>query len=165
MGVAMHGAERKLPAMPSEFRLLRTVEFCETDMAGIMHFSNFFRWMEACETAFYRSLGLSLASFVPGNVTGWPRVKASCDYKSPLRFNDTVEVRLLIKEVRTKAVIYLFQFRKLDEAGRVLPGLVAQGEIAAVCVTADATGQMIAQPIPAEVKAKLEAAPASAYAE
>jgi len=150
--------------MPSEFRLLRTVEFCETDMAGIMHFSNFFRWMEACETAFYRSLGLSLASFVPGNVVGWPRVRASCDYKAPLRFNDTVEVRLLIKEVRTKAVIFVFQFRKTDAAGQVLPEIVAQGEIAAVCVTSDASGKMVAQPVPADVRAKLEIAPESAYA-
>ncbi len=150
--------------MPSEFRLLRTVEFSETDMAGIMHFSNFFRWMEACETAFYRSLGLSLASFVPGNVVGWPRVRASCDYKSPLRFNDTVEVRMLIREIRTKAVILHFQFRKTDAAGRVLPDLVAQGEIAAVCVTADATGKMVAQPIPADVRGRLEVAPESAFA-
>ncbi len=132
-------------------------------MAGIMHFSNFFRWMEACEAGFYRSLGLPLISFVPGNVVGWPRVSASCDYKAPLRFNDTAEVRLLIKELRSKAVIYTFQFRKLDEGGRVLPALVAQGEIAAVCVTSDAAGKMVAQPIPAEVRARLEIAPASAF--
>src|SRR5258705_98325 len=76
--------------MPSDFRLTRIVEFCETDMAGIMHFSNFFRWMEACEAGFYRSLDLPLISFVPGSVVGWPRVSASCSYKAPLRFNDTV---------------------------------------------------------------------------
>lgn len=149
--------------MPSEFRILRTVEFGETDMAGIMHFSNFFRWMEACETAFYRSLDLPLISFVPGNIVGWPRVSASCDYKAPLRFNDTVEVRLLIKDLRTRAVIFVFQFRKVDAGGQVLPAVVAQGEIAAVCVTADASGQMVAQPIPPAVKARLEVAPAAAY--
>ena len=49
------------------------------------------------------------------------------------------------------------------EAGRVLPDVLAQGEIAAVCVTSDATGKMIAQPIPAEVKAKLEPAAPAAY--
>ena len=148
--------------MPSEFSITRTVEFSETDMAGIMHFSNFFRWMEACETAFYRSLNLPLISFVPGTVVGWPRVKASCDYKSPLRFNDVIEVKLFIKEVRSKAVLYVFQFRKI-EAGQVLPAVLAQGEIAAVCVTSDAAGKMVAQPIPADVRAKLEPAPATAY--
>ena len=34
----------------------RRVEFCETDMMGIVHFSNFFRCAGAAETAFYRSL-------------------------------------------------------------------------------------------------------------
>lgn len=159
--MALPGNPRR---MPSEFRITRTVEFSETDMAGIMHFSNFFRWMEACEAAFYRSLGLPLISFVPGSVVGWPRVKASCDYKAPLRFNDTVEVRLLIKEVRTRAVIYVFQFRKVLEGGRVVPDIMAQGEIAAVCVTSDAAGKMIAQPIPPDVRDKLEIAPESAGA-
>src|SRR5688572_720350 len=150
--------------MPSEFRLTRTVEFSETDMAGIMHFSNFFRWMEACEAAFYRSLNLPLISFVPGSVVGWPRVRASCDYKAPLRFNDVIEVRLLVKEVRTKGVVYVFQFRKFID-GKVQPLVLAQGEMVAVCVTSDASGAMVAQPIPGDVRARLEAAPASAFAE
>lgn len=150
--------------MPSEFSITRTVEFSETDMAGIMHFSNFFRWMEACEAGFYRSLNLPQISFVPGSVVGWPRVHASCDYKAPLRFNDVIEVKLLIKEVRTKGVVSVFQFRKLTD-GKVQPLLLAQGEMAAVYVTSDASGKMTAHPIPADVRAQLETAPASAFAE
>jgi len=137
--------------MPSEFSLTRQVEFHETDMAGIMHFANFFRWMECCETAFYRSLGLPLISFVPGQVVGWPRVNVSCSYRAPLRFNDTVEVRLFVKKLGTRSVVYLFQFRKGAE-------LVAQGEVTAVCVTADAKGGMAAQLIPADIRAKLQEA-------
>jgi YbgC/YbaW family acyl-CoA thioester hydrolase len=131
-------------------------------MAGIMHFSNFFRWMEACEAGFYRSLNLPLISFVPGTVVGWPRVKVSCEYKAPLRFNDLVEVKLFIKEIRSKGVVYLFQFRKI-ETGVVQPLVLAQGEMAAVCVTSDAQGKMVAQPIPADVRARLDVAPESAY--
>ena len=33
--------------MPSPFTTTRRVEFGDTDMAGIMHFANFFRFMEA----------------------------------------------------------------------------------------------------------------------
>ena len=33
----------------------RRVEFGDTDLAGIMHFSNFFRFMEAAETDFLRA--------------------------------------------------------------------------------------------------------------
>lgn len=146
--------------MPSEFALTRTVEFVETDMAGLMHFSNYFRWMEACETAFYRSLGLPLIAFVAGQVAGWPRVKVSCHYRAPLRFNDTAEVKLFVSRIGVRSVTYVFQFRKGAE-------LVAQGEVTAVCVAADekASGGMVAQPIPAEIRAKLQEAPASEYAE
>jgi YbgC/YbaW family acyl-CoA thioester hydrolase len=142
--------------MPSEFSLTRTVEFAETDMAGIMHFANFFRWMESCETAFYRSLGLPLISFVPGQVVGWPRVNVSCTYRAPLRFNDTVEVKLFVKKLGARSVTYVFQFRKGAE-------LAAEGEVTAVCVMGDARGGMVAQAIPADVRAKLSEAPASAW--
>ncbi len=142
--------------MPSEFRLNRIVEFRETDMAGIMHFANFFYWMESCETAFYRSLGLPLISFVPGQVLGWPRVNVSCDYRAPLRFNDTVEVKLFVKKLGTRSIAYLFQFRK-DGV------LCAQGEVTAVCVTAGENGAMVPAPIPAEVRARLQAAPPAAW--
>ena len=157
---ARHGMKTSL--MPSEFSITRTVEFSETDMAGVMHFANFFYWMESCEAAFYRSLKLPLISFVPGSVVGWPRVAVSCQYKAPLRFNDVVQVRLLVKEVRTKAVIFVFQFRKLHD-GKPQPEIMAQGEVAAVCVTAGTEGVMAAQPIPAEVRAKLEVAPATEF--
>ena len=142
--------------MPSEFSISRTVEFAETDMAGIMHFANFFRWMEACETALYRSLELPLISFVPGQVVGWPRVNVSCSYRAPLRFNDTVEVRLFVKKLGTRSVVYLFQFRKAGV-------LCAEGEVTAVCVTAGEKGGMVSAPIPADVRAKLQVAPPAAY--
>ena len=137
--------------MPSEFSITRQVEFHETDMAGIMHFANFFIWMECCEAAFFRSLELPLISFVPGQVVGWPRVNVSCQYQAPLRFNDTVEVKLLVKKLGIRSITFGFQFRKNSE-------LVAEGEVTAVCVAADAKGSIVAQPIPAEVRARLQVA-------
>lgn len=147
-----------------EFTLTRTVEFSETDMAGLMHFANFFRWMEATETAFLRALGLPLISFVPGEVVGWPRVNATCAYHAPLRFGDTVEVRLVVKELRTRAVVYAFQFRKVVD-GRPESALAAQGELVAVCVGGDGRGGMVAQPIPDAFRARVGAAPAAAWTE
>ena len=43
-----------------EFSIRRRVQFAETDLAGIAHFSNFVRWMEETEHAFFRSLGMSI---------------------------------------------------------------------------------------------------------
>lgn len=142
-------------------------------MAGIMHFSNYFRWMEACETAFYLALGLPMISLFPGEVVGWPRVQATCDFRAPLRFNDVVEVKLLVKELRTKAIVLQFQFRRCDATGddgagretAVQPDVIARGEITAVCVDRDERGGMRATPIPAAFREKVGIAPASALLE
>ena len=80
------------PLMAYEFKTVQTVEFADTDMAGIVHYSNFFRYMEAAEHAFFRSLGFSVVTKQVEPPVGWPRVHASCDYKRPLRFEDEVEI-------------------------------------------------------------------------
>jgi YbgC/YbaW family acyl-CoA thioester hydrolase len=142
--------------MPAVFSVVRHVEFAETDMAGIVHFSNYFKWMESCETAFLRSLGVPLIDFVPGQAVGWPRVNARCDYRAPLRFGDVVEVALAVHELRTRAIVLRFTFRRVV-AGQVAPEPVAEGELTVVCVTGDGRGGMVAQPIPPEIRAKLGA--------
>ena len=63
--------------MSTEFSITRRVEFSETDLAGIMHFTNFYRWMEICEHEFLRSLGLSVDMVDENGRFGWPRVKAA----------------------------------------------------------------------------------------
>ena len=86
--------------MPSEYRLKRRVQFYETDMAGIVHFSWFFRYMEEAEHAMWREAGLSIAG---ESGIGWPRVEASFEYLRPLKFEDEFEVHLRIvgKDART----------------------------------------------------------------
>jgi len=145
--------------MAYEFKVQRRVEFSDTDMAGIMHFSNFFRFMETAEHAFFRSLGFSIA---PGGVgqgharIGWPRVHASCDYHRPLRFEDLVEIHLLVREKRSKAISYQIHFRKLKGA---IPEEVARGRLTVVCVAQGADGVMKATSIPDDIGAKIEVAP------
>jgi len=146
--------------MPYEFKAVRRVEFSETDMAGIVHFSNFFRYMETAEHAFYRSLGFSvtLNNFEPP--LGFPRVHAACDYKKPLRFEDLLEIHILVKEKRSRVLNYLFRFNKLPREGSAdEPTLVATGVLTVVCVAHDRNGKMEAVSIPADLANKIEIAP------
>lgn len=145
-------------AMPYEFRVQRRVEFNETDMAGLMHFSNFFRFMETAEHAFFRSLGFSIARHDAHPRLGWPRVHAHCDYSKPVFFEDVVEVHLLVAEKRSRGLTFHFHFRKLNADP---PVEVARGSITTVCVTHEPDGQMRAVPIPADVATKIEVAPVS----
>ena len=142
--------------MSYEFKTTRRVEFSDTDMAGIMHYSNFFRFMETAEHGFFRSLGLSIINCGDPRV-GWPRVHARCDYKSPLRFEDEVEIHLLVSEKKHKALSYVFKFHKLNVTA---PILVARGGLTVVCVTHHPDGHMTACSIPKSVSDKIETAPA-----
>lgn len=153
--------------MTHRFIYRRRVEFADTDVAGIMHFSNFFRFMEVAEHAFYRSLGLSIHPFnnEPGDSdaagkVGWPRVHASADFRIPLKFEEEVDVELLVEEVRTKTIRYFFRFWKHpDEPERRC--LAATGRFTVVAVSFDnETRRMKGVAIPREVRDKIEAAPA-----
>lgn len=138
-----------------EFKMTHRVEFADTDMAGIMHFANFFRLMEVTEHAFFRSLGFSVRMEEAGRVFGWPRVRAACEYKHPLRFEDELEVHLLVREKKERLLAYEFVFRKLNPVLEV-----ARGSITAVCATVDErTGKMKAVPIPEAIASRIEVAP------
>jgi acyl-CoA thioester hydrolase len=142
--------------MACEFKIVRRVEFSETDMAGIVHYSNFFKYMETAEHAFFRSLGFSIVTRNVETPVGWPRVHAECDYKQPLHFEDEVEVQLLVAEKRSKALTYHFRFRKLNATP---PIEVAHGKLTVVCVTHHESGKMSACGIPKEIADGIEVAP------
>jgi acyl-CoA thioester hydrolase len=142
--------------MAYEFKAVRTVEFYETDMAGIVHYSNFFRYMEAAEHGFFRSVGFSVVTDNTNPRVGWPRVHAECDYFQPLRFEDEVEIHLFVSEMKSKALSYLFRFRKLNAAP---PLEVARGKLTVVCVTHEADGKMKATQIPKAIADRIQVAP------
>jgi YbgC/YbaW family acyl-CoA thioester hydrolase len=101
----------------------RRVEFVDTDMAGIVHFTNFFRYMEQAEAEFFRAYGFVLASpLVKGEALGWPRVAASCSFKAPAYHNDVLEVRIFVRRRGFKSLTLQFQFWR----GTVL---IATGQI------------------------------------
>jgi acyl-CoA thioester hydrolase len=146
--------------MAYEYTMVHRVEFAETDMAGIMHFANFFRFMERTEHAFFRSLGLSIHAKQADPAVGWPRVHASCDYRMPLRFEDEVEVHLRVREKRSKSLTYDFVFRNLSAEGAPE---AAHGTLTAVCVAMDPEkGRMKAMSIPPWIWEQIEAVPSIA---
>src|SRR5439155_22588491 len=141
--------------MPYEFKLVRRVEFSETDMVGIVHYSNFFRYMESAEHGFFRSLGFSVVTRQVDPPVGWPRVHAECNYQQPLRFEDEVEIHMVVSAKKSKSLTYSFRFRKLNGPA---PVEVASGSLTVVCVTHQG-GKMRAATIPKEIADKIEAAP------
>ena len=148
--------------MPYQFRHRRRVQFSETDLAGIVHFANFFRYMEEAEHAFYRSLGFSVHRMIGregDDPVGWPRVHASADFRKPLKFEDEFEVELLVAAVGPKTIDYRFRFLA-DGDGELL----ATGEFTVICVRFDhEAGRMRAVGIPDAIRSQIEVAPAEVF--
>ena len=89
----------------------RQVQFAETDMAGIVHFTNFFRYMEEAEHAYLRSLGLSVMMHLPdGRHIGWPRVRCQCTFEAPVTFEQTLEVRVKVLRKGVKSLTFEMEF-------------------------------------------------------
>ena len=136
--------------MPSEYHLRRRVQFYETDAAGIVHFSCFFRYMEEAEHALWREAGLSIA---PADAEiGWPRLAASFDYHKPLRFEQEFDVWLRVAAVTNKTIRYTCVLTS-DEA------TIATGAMTIACVRKIANQQMTSVEIPLEIAARFQVAP------
>ena len=135
--------------MPATFRTTRLVEFGDTDMAGIVHFAQFFRYMEAAEHALLRSLGLSFTIDWEGKKIGFPRVAAACDYVHPARFDDELTITVTIHRLGRSSVTYRFEFFKEET-------LIARGQITAVFCRVGADGKMESCEVPPAVREKLQ---------
>ena len=132
----------------SEWRIRRRVRFYEVDGAGIVHFSNFYRYMEEAEYELWRGAGLSktlMAGF------SFPRVAASFDFRRPLRFEDEFEALIQITSMREKTISYSCALTLAGES-------VAQGTMTVACVRPIPGEPLRAVPLPAEVVDRFEAA-------
>lgn len=92
--------------METTFKTQRRVEFNETDMAGIAHFTNYFKYMEEAEHAFLRSRGLSVVLDDEKGKLGFPKMYANCDYKRPVRYEDVVDIEVQIRCDDGKTITY-----------------------------------------------------------
>lgn len=133
----------------------RCIEFAETDMAGIVHFTNILRYVEATEHGMLRACGTNAYKVDDTQHFGWPRIKVSCNYTRPLRFEEKIEVCLHVEETRNCSLRYRFLIFK--EAERSITNLAAEGEITTVYVALDPnTNKLTKMPLPEEMRQALE---------
>jgi 4-hydroxybenzoyl-CoA thioesterase/acyl-CoA thioester hydrolase len=137
---------------PAAFKTRRRVEFRDTDAAGIVHFSAFFFWMESAEHELLRAAGVDVFHRQQdGGESSWPRVSASCDYRSAVRFGDEIEIGVQVAALGRSSVTYRFVF---EHAGR----LVAEGRVVAVRCLLGPGGGLEPAAIPESIAARLVAA-------
>lgn len=142
--------------VPAQFHFThhRLVEFADTDLAGIVHFANFLRYVESAEHAFFRSLGFRVHTTDGHEHQGWPRLEVNCKYLKPARFEETLAISLRIAELRTSSLTYGFWIFGPEAAGRQL---LATGSCSIIHVALDTKAQQLRKaPIPAALRHAME---------
>ncbi|RMF40763.1 MAG: acyl-CoA thioesterase [Planctomycetota bacterium] len=136
--------------MGGAFRFTRRVEFCETDAAGIAHFSALLCYMEQAEHAFWRFLGVSvMADLGDGWHLSWPRVHVECDFKGAAKFEDELEIEVAVERIGRSSLTTSYTVSRDGTT-------IATGKTTAVCCKVRAASEMASMEIPSDLRARLE---------
>ncbi len=80
-------------AYPFTHRL--RVRFCETDAMGVVHHASYLAYLEETRVEYLRALGRPYDVLRADGVE-FPVVEAALQYRRPLRFDDVVDVGVLV---------------------------------------------------------------------
>lgn len=75
----------------------RKINYYETDKMGIVHHSNYIRFLEEARIFYLEKLGLPYDDFEKQGIL-IPVLNVNCNYKYSVTFNDVILIKVFIKE-------------------------------------------------------------------
>ncbi|WP_371368169.1 Putative esterase [Sporomusa rhizae] len=93
------------------------VRFVETDMMGVVHHSNYFRWFEMARVEYLREIGILLNDMMDDNIV-FPITDVDCKYRASAKFDDYILIEAVLAEV--SKVKMVFTYRVLREQDNML---------------------------------------------
>lgn len=76
-----------------------TAQYYETDKMGIVHHSNYIRWMEEARVDFLKQIGFDYDKLEAEGIIS-PVVSIDCNYKKPTKFAEEVSIEVCVKEFK-----------------------------------------------------------------
>lgn len=104
------------------------VRFCETDLMGIVHHSNYLQYFELGRVAWLKARG---ADFRTWEGMQLPVVDARLRYRKPARFGDELVVETWVAELKGASVSFAYRIVKPGAGG---DELLCEGETRLACV-------------------------------
>ncbi|OMP66010.1 acyl-CoA thioesterase [Domibacillus epiphyticus] len=129
------------------------VVFGDTDAAGIVFYPNFYRWMDQAAHELIGAALLPVSKLQSERHIILPLLETFCQFKSPLFFEDIVEVHSEVVGMNQKVLKIEHVFKKGDHTA------AAGYEVRAW--TSTESGKPKAVPIPNDVRAALGHGPGS----
>ena len=100
------------------------VRYYETDKMGIVHHSNFLRYLEIARLEWLNKLGLDYIEIEKNGII-LPVVDVSISYKQPARYGDSLRVQVSLKD-RPKVTIN-FDYKVINQFNKLI--CIAQTKI------------------------------------
>lgn len=75
----------------------RKINYYETDRMGVVHHSNYIRYLEEARCYFLDNIGIPFEVLEENGIT-IPVLGVNCNYKYHVTFGDTLQIRVFIKE-------------------------------------------------------------------
>lgn len=88
------------------------VHFGDTDAAGIVFYPNFYRWMDQATHEYFSDRYMSTAQLQKEENIIIPLLETFCQFKTPLFFEDQVEVHSCVTEVKRKVFKIEHEFKR-----------------------------------------------------
>lgn len=83
-------------------------QYYETDQMGIIHHSNYIRWMEEARMSFLSQVGFPMEKIEAMGIVS-PVVDVSCQYKKSCRLNEVIGVHITVKEYNSIKLVFKYE--------------------------------------------------------
>ena len=87
------------------------VRYAETDKMGVVYYANYFVWFEVGRCELLRTIGRSYRELEAEGV-GLPVIEAHCEYKSPARYDDALQVKTTGKLLSPARVEFAYEISR-----------------------------------------------------
>ena len=94
-----------------------TVQYYETDKMGIVHHSNYIRWMEEARVDFLRQIGWDFDKLEDNGIAS-PVIGVTCDYKISTKFPEKIDIDVSVKEF--KGVKLFLEYKMTNASGSIV---------------------------------------------
>ena len=86
----------------------RKANYYETDQMGVIHHSNYIRWFEEARIDFLEQAGFGYKKMEDAGIIS-PVLAVACEYKSMVRFGDTVTIHVGIESMTGVRMIVTYR--------------------------------------------------------
>lgn len=98
------------------------VIYADTDAMGVVYHANYIKWFEIGRTGLLRSLGFPYVQMEAHGVM-LPVVECGCHYLLPARYDDVLEVKAWISQLKSATIAMKYEIRKKESGELLVTGM------------------------------------------